>query len=89
MQTRSLVANGLQLGGGVTKHDKGAGADLEFFDAFKTIVDFATSISTQGTVNTAAKNSFWSLVDGPHNDQIYSHVEHLVDDTFDLAGKDK
>jgi len=53
------------------------------------MVDFATSISTQGTVNTAARNSFWSLVDGSHADQIYSHVGHLVDGTFDLAGKDK
>ena len=65
-QNRPLVADGLQLGGGVTKHDKGAGPDLEFFGAFKTMVDFATSISTQGTVNTAARNSFWSLADGPH-----------------------
>ena len=84
-----MVADGLQLGGGVTKHDKGASADLEFFGAFKTMVDFATSISTQGTVNTAARNSFWSLVDGSHADQIYSHIRHLVDGTFDLAGKDK
>ena len=82
-------ADGLQLGGGVTKHYEGSGADLEFFGAFKTIVDFVTSISTQGTVNTAARNSFWSLVDGPHNDQIYSHVGHLLDGTFDLVGKDK
>jgi len=67
-QTRPLVADGLQLGGGVTKHDKGASADLEFFGAFKTMVDFATSISTQGTVNTAARNSFWSLADGSHAD---------------------
>ncbi len=60
------------------------GTDLEFFGAFKTIVDFVTSISTQGTLN-----SFWSLVDGPHNDQIYSHVGHLLDGTIDLVGKDK
>jgi hypothetical protein len=70
-QNRPLVADGLQLGGGVTKHDKGAGPDLEFFGAFKTMVDFATSISTQGTVNTAARNSFWSLADGSHADQVY------------------
>ena len=57
-QTRPLVAEGLQMCGGVTKHYKGTGADLEFFDAFKTMVDFATFISTQGTVNTAARNSF-------------------------------
>ena len=62
-QTRPLVAEGLQMDGGVTKHYKGTGADLEFFGAFKTMVDFATSISIQGTVNTAARNSFWSLVD--------------------------
>ena len=88
-QTRPLVAEGLQMDGGVTKHYKGTGADLEFFGAFKTMVDFATSISTQGTVNTAARNSFWSLVDGSHADQIYSHVGHLVDGTIELAGKDK
>ena len=88
-QTRPLVAEGLQMGGGVTKHYKGTGADLEFFGAFKTIVDFATSISIQGTVNTTARNSFWSIVDGSHTTQIYSHVGHLVDGTFDLAGKDK
>ena len=48
-QTRHLVGDGLQLGGGVTKHYEGSGTDLEFFGAFKTIVDFVTSISTQGT----------------------------------------
>jgi len=84
-----LIADGLQLGGGETKHDKGAGANLEFFGTFKTMVDFATSISTQETVNTAARNSFWSLADGSHADQIYFHVGHLVDGTFYLAGKDK
>jgi hypothetical protein len=35
------------------------------------MVDFATSISTQGTVNIASRNSFWSLADGSHADQVY------------------
>ena len=34
-QTHPLVADGLQLGSGVTKHYKGTGADLEFFGTFK------------------------------------------------------
>lgn len=88
-QIRPLVAEGLQMGDGATKHHKWAGADLEFFGAFKTMIDFCNSMSTQGTVNTAARNSFWSLVDGSNADQIYPQVRHLVDGTLGLAGKDK
>jgi len=46
-QIRHLVADGLQLGGGVINNYEGSEADLEF-GGFKTIVDFLTSISTYG-----------------------------------------
>ena len=32
---------------------------------------------------------FWTSVSGSHEDQIYVHVGHLENGTFNLAGKDK
>ena len=38
-----------------------------------------------------AKKTFWSLVDGAHEDQIYLHIGHvnIKKGIFDLAGKDR
>lgn len=88
-QTRPNVEKGVQLGGGVTYHYKGAGSDVELFAGYKNIQDFATTVSTQGTGNPEARKTFWSMVDGAHADQIYVHVGHLEDGVLNLAGKDK
>ena len=87
-QARPLVKEGLQLAGGASAHYKGAGSDAQFFSAFENLVDFATTASGQGSDNTAARDTFWSLVGEGHQDQIYIHVGHLVDGVFDLAGKE-
>tara|TARA_B110000967_G_scaffold201993_1_gene240083 strand:+ start:3608 stop:4570 length:963 start_codon:yes stop_codon:yes gene_type:complete len=87
-QARPLVKEGLQLAGGASAHYKGAGSDAQFFSAFENLVDFATTASGQGSDNTAARDTFWSLVGEGHEDQIYIHVGHLVDGVFDLAGKE-
>ena len=88
-QTRPNVENGLQLGGGVTYHYKGAGADLAFFAGFKNIQDFATTASAQASDMPEERETFWSMVQGTHADQIYVHVGHLEDGVLNLAGKDK
>ncbi|MDB4263650.1 hypothetical protein N9858_02350 [Flavobacteriaceae bacterium] len=37
-----------------------------------------------------SRKTFWSLVSGSHEDQIYLHIGHvdIEKGTFDLAGKD-
>lgn len=87
-QTRPHVENGLQLGGGFTRHFKGSGSDLQFFSGFKNIKEFAESISTQTAANPEDAKKFWGAVSGPHEDQIYVHVGHLENGVFNLAGKD-
>ena len=88
-QTRPNVEDGLQLGGGVTYHYKGAGADIQLFGGFKNIQEFATTVSTQASDNPEARKTFWSMVEGAHADQIYVHVGHLEEGVLNLAGKDK
>ena len=87
--TRPAVANGLQLGGGYTRHYKGSGYEVQFYSGYKNIMEFAESISNLSNENPEARKKFWSLVDGGHEDQIYVHVGHIVDGVFDIAGKDK
>ena len=88
-QTRHLVGDGLQLGGGVTKHYEGSGDRSRVFWCFQNHSRFCHFHQYTRNTKYRCRNSFWSLVDGPHNDQIYSHVGHLLDGTIDLVGKDK
>lgn len=89
-QTRPLVKDGLQLGGGASAHYKGAGADVQFFGGFKNIMDFAKTISTPlENPNVEARKKFWQSVSGTHEDQIYVHVGRLENGVFNLAGKDR
>lgn len=89
-QTRVLVKDGLQLGGGASVHYKGSGTDVQFFGGFKDIMDFAKSINTPlENPNVEARDKFWKSVSGTHEDQIYVHVGHLEKGVFNLAGKDK
>ena len=83
------VKDGLMLAGGASTHYKGTGSDVQFFSAYKDIMDFAKAVSSSGSDNTEARSKFWSLVDGSHNDQILIHVGHLENGVFNLAGKDK
>ena len=58
-----------------------------------SLVDFAKAVSTpsQDESIAEARKTFWSLVEGSHEDQIYLHIGYVNPDKgiFDLAGKDK
>ena len=75
-QTRPNVEDGLQLGGGVTYHYKGAGSDidscLEGLKTFRGLCHHGEH--PRDSDNPEARKTFWSMVDGAHADQIYVHV---------------
>ena len=88
-QTKPGVENGLQLGGGYSTHFSGTSYDVQVFQAYPTIVDFAKAISSENVADAEFAPAFWEEVSGDHNDQIYVHVGHLVDGKFDLAGPNR
>lgn len=62
-------------------------------DILYTIIDNSLNpipISFHDEANEASK-TFWSLVSGGHEDQIYLHIGHvdIEKGVFDLAGVDK
>ena len=85
-QTKPGVEKGLQLGGGYTVHFSGSGYDVQVFQGFANINDFAKAISSENVADSQYAPDFWAEVAGDHEDQIYVHVGHLVDGKFDLAG---
>lgn len=87
-QIRPNVNNKTQLMGAASSHYKGSGSDLQFYAAFANIVDFAQTVSTQGSDNTEARTKFWNAVSGAHEDQIYRHIGHISNGKFDFAGKE-
>ena len=88
-QTKPGVEKGLQLGGGYSTHFSGTSYDVQVFQAYPTIVDFAKAISSENVADAEFAPAFWEEVSGDHNDQIYVHVGHLVDGKFDLAGPNR
>ena len=88
-QTKPGVEKGLQLGGGYSVHFSGSGYDVQVFQGFANIRDFAKAISSENVADSQYAPDFWAEVAGDHEDQIYLHVGHLVDGKFDLAGPDK
>ena len=85
-QIRHLVADGLQLWGGVINNYEGSEGRfrVRWFQNNSRFFHFHQYIRN---INIATRNSFWNLLDGPHNNQIYSHVGHLLDRTFGLVKK--
>ena len=88
-QSKPGVEKGSQLGGGYSVHFSGSGYDVQVFQGFKNIVDFAKAISTDNVADSQYASDFWEEVEGEHEDQIYVHVGHLVEGKFDLAGPDR
>ena len=88
-QIKPGVNEGLMMGGGVSVHYKGSGSDVQFFSSYENIMDFAKSVSSQGSDNAEARKTFWNMVSGSHKDQIYVHIGHTEEGKFNLAGKDK
>jgi hypothetical protein len=88
------VNSGAALGGGVSYHYMGSGSEIEVWQVYKSLVDFATSVTSKAPQSDAAKEAsktFWSSLDGSHEDQIYIHVGHVdvTKKVFDLAGPNR
>jgi hypothetical protein len=87
------VDNNVSIAGGVSYHYMGSGPEVEVWQAYNSLVDFATSVSNPSSDSSfsESRKSFWSLAEGDHEDQIYLHIGHvdLNKGIFDLAGADK
>jgi len=88
------VDAGTSIAGGVSYHYMGSGPEVEVWQCYNSLVDFATAVTATTAQTDAAKESsktFWSLVTGAHEDQIYMHIGHvdLEKGVFDLAGPNK
>jgi len=91
---KSSVDNGSSLSGGVSYHYMGTSSDIEVWQCYTNLVEFAKAVTAKNTDSeeaTKARKTFWSLVDGAHEDQIYVHIGHVntKKGIFDLAGKDR
>ena len=91
---KNSVDNGSSMSGGVSYHYMGTSSEVEVWQCYTNLVEFAKGV-TAGAEETEeaikAKKTFWSLVDGAHEDQIYLHIGHvnMEKGIFDLAGKDR
>jgi hypothetical protein len=86
------IDSGSSIAGGVSYHYMGTGREVEVWQAYKSLVDFAKAVSGDRVEqNEEARKAFWSNVEGSHEDQIYLHIGHVDLDKgiFDLAGADK
>jgi hypothetical protein len=91
---KDSVDSGTSMSGGVSYHYMGSSSDVEVWQCYTNLVEFAKSVTAKTTESEEAieaKKTFWSLVDGAHEDQIYVHIGHvnLEKGIFDLAGKDR
>ncbi|MDG2372538.1 MAG: hypothetical protein P8L83_07990 [Flavobacteriaceae bacterium] len=87
------VDNGSSIAGGVSYHFMGSGQEVEVWQCYNSLVDFAKSASTRSQEESAieGRKTFWSLVEGSHEDQIYLHIGNvnLEKGIFDLAGENR
>jgi hypothetical protein len=72
----------------------GTSSDIEVWQCYTNLVEFAKAVTAKNKGSeeaTKARKTFWSLVDGAHEDQIYLHIGHVntKKGIFDLAGKDR
>lgn len=91
---KPAVDAGNSIAGGVSYHFMGSGSEVEVWQCYNSLIDFATSVTSLSPQGDAAKESrktFWSLASGSHEDQIYLHIGHvdLEKGVFDLAGESK
>ena len=87
------VDSKVSIAGGVSYHYMGSGPEVEVWQAYNSLVDFAESVSNPSNDSSLveSRKSFWSLAEGDHEDQIYLHIGHvdLAQGIFNLAGADK
>ena len=88
-QIRPGVAEGSIMGGGVSSHFKGSGLDIEVYQSYESLVDFAKHVENGSGGNAEARVKFWTNVQGQHTDQIYLHIGHMENGVFNLAGADR
>jgi hypothetical protein len=91
---KPAVDTGSSIAGGVSYHFMGSGSEVEVWQCYNSLVDFAKSVtaSTPKDDNLSeSRKTFWSLVSGSHEDQIYMHIGHvnLEKGVFDLAGENR
>ena len=91
---KNAVDSGSSMSGGVSYHYIGTSFDVEVWQCYTNLVELAkgvTSRTEETEEATKARKTFWSLVDGAHEDQIYLHIGHvnMKKGIFDLAGKDR
>jgi len=87
------VDSNTSISGGVSYHFMGSGHEVEVWQCYNSLVDFSTSVTNSAPQDDSlaeSRKTFWSLVSGSHEDQIYLHIGHVDTEkgTFDLAGKD-
>lgn len=88
-QIKPGVESGSLMGGGVSAHYKGAGLDIEVFQSYESLVDFAKHVESGDGGDADARKTFWENVQGHHVDQIYLHIGHLDNEGFNLAGANR
>ena len=93
-QIKPSIDSGSAMAGGVSYHFMGSGPEVEVWQCFKSLVDFATATTSSAPPSEEAKEAsktFWSLAIGSHEDQIYLHIGHVDYEKgiFDLAGENK
>lgn len=88
-QIRPGVAEGPIMGGGVSSHFKGAGLDIEVYQSYESLVEFAKHVESGSAGNAEARRTFWSNIQGQHSDQIYLHIGHMENGVFNLAGPNR
>ena len=80
--TVPAVESGVALFGNHSYHLTGSGSDVMVANGYKSMHEFATGLENATTGSTEARQKFWSLVEGDHEDQIYIHQGHIVDGKF-------
>ena len=88
-QIRPGVAEGPIMGGGVSSHFKGAGLDIEVYQSYESLVEFAKHVESGSAGNAEARRTFWGNIQGQHSDQIYLHIGHMENGVFNLAGPNR
>jgi hypothetical protein len=80
--TIPAVESGVAMFGNHSYHLTGSGSDVMVANGYKSMHEFATSLENATSGPAEARQKFWSLVEGDHEDQIYIHQGHIVDGKF-------
>ena len=80
--TIPTVEAGVGMFGNFSFHLTGSGSDVMVATGYKNMHDFATSLENASSGPAEARQKFWSLVEGDHEDQIYIHQGHISGGKF-------